>query len=267
MREVPAGGVGHGTGRWWRVLTPRRSDVALRLFCFPHAGAGPSAYAAWARCFPESVEVVGVHLPGRETRISEPSLTALGDMVAAVVPQLKPLFDRPFAFFGHSMGALMAFEVARALQAAGGPLPTHLFVSGRRAPDAAVPDEPLYHRLATADLVERVRAMGGVPEEILEDEELVSLLVPIFRADFMATQTYTYRHRPPLRCPITTLAGDADALTSPALLDGWARQTCGPFRAHVFPGGHFFLLNLAQRVCGVVAAELGLARQRELAPQ
>lgn len=224
----------------WIVGPPRQSAPALRLFCLPHAAGAASAYTGWAGRLGDAVEVCPVEPPGRQTRWREPAFDRLGPLVDALATAVAGELDRPYALFGHSMGSLVAFELARELRRRGLGEPRALLVSGGLAPSLRREPPPV-HRLPDPELVERLKAIGGLPDEICAEPELLELLLPTVRADFAVCETYAYRAQPPLRCPVTAFAGADDREVPPARMDPWQRETDGGFTRHVLPGGHFFL--------------------------
>lgn len=225
----------------WLLKHLPRPQARARLFCFPHAGVGASTYRLWPKGLPEELEVCALQTPGRENRLREPALSSLPKLVEALVPVLLPHLELPFAFFGHSMGAVLASEVARALVAAGAPSPSHLVVSGRRPPHVKGP-ETLMHPLPDAQFVAEIsRRYGGIPPAVLQERELMALLLPGLRADITALETHQPPPRPPLACSITAFGGDEDRLTPLEHLDAWRGETRGAFRVRTFAGGHFYL--------------------------
>jgi medium-chain acyl-[acyl-carrier-protein] hydrolase len=205
---------------------------------------------------PESVEVCSVQLPGRETRLREPPFHAWEPLVRTLAQAVTPWLDRPYAVFGHSAGALLGFELARTLRAAGHAGPIQLFVSGRAAPHLQR-SEPETWNLPDASLIADLRSLGGVREKVLADRELMELLLPIIRADLAVTERYVFPGGEPLDSPVTALAGRDDPRAPAASMGGWANQTRGRFRLDVFPGGHFFIQDRTEEVCRLVAADLG----------
>lgn len=240
----------------WLVRPRPRPDAALRLFCFPYAGVGASAYRAWAVGFPDDIETCAVQPPGRESRLREKPYTDLAALVAAAAKTLEPELDRPYAFFGHSMGATVAFELARLLVATGYPAPVWLFVSGRRGPRVPDPDPPLRH-LSDAAFVDRILARyGGIPDEILRHRDLLALLLPGLRADIAALETHVYVPGPPLACPITAFGGTHDDRATPVELAAWHAETTGPFDLEFFPGDHFYLEGARGALIDAICARL-----------
>jgi medium-chain acyl-[acyl-carrier-protein] hydrolase len=235
---------------------PRPVPAAgLRLYCFPYAGGGVPAFRAWPDGLPPTVEVRVAQLPGRGARIRETPFARLGPLVAALAAALRPTLDRPFAFFGHSLGALVGFELARALRRQGGPQPARLFVSGHAAPH--LPQSgPAIHALPDAAFRDELRRLDGTPVEILDNQEVMQLLLPALRADFAASEAYAYTAEPPLECPIAAFGGAEDERVSRPALEAWRKQTRAAFSLKMFPGGHFFLHSARQAVLRALREEL-----------
>jgi surfactin synthase thioesterase subunit len=240
----------------WLLRPQPRAQPCARLFCFPHAGVGASAYRLWPAGLPSGLELCAVQLPGRETRFGEPALSSIADIVQALVPALEPHLDLPFAFFGHSMGAVIASEVARALGLRGSRLPEHLVVSARRPPH--VPDlGPPLHGLPDAEFAAEInRRYGGIPEELLQHADVMALLLPSLRADITALETHRPSQREPLDIPITVLGGSHDSLTPREHLDAWQGETRRDFRIRVFDGDHFYLKPQLAAVLAELTATL-----------
>jgi medium-chain acyl-[acyl-carrier-protein] hydrolase len=213
----------------------------LRLVCFPYAGGNAAAYRSWATAFPPDIEVLGVQLPGRGTRFKEPLSTRLAPLLDALALEVTKLGeDAPFAFFGHSMGALLAFELARELRRRGAPLPTHLFVAGHRAPGLPERNAPIHH-LSDAEFLTALRRYGGMPASVLEQPELMEMVLPIVRADFALVEAWRDIQGAPLDLPITAFRGDNDANATAEEMDSWRAHTLGEFILHTLPGDHFFI--------------------------
>lgn len=224
----------------WITIPKPNARAKVRLFCFPYSGASASIYYPWVEILPPGIEVCPVQLPGRGNRISENSYTSLGELIPEAEESLKPYFDKPFAFFGHSMGALIGFELARLLQSNGEDLPVILFVSGHNAPHLPDTSEPI-HALPTPEFVAQIKSMNGTPDEILEDPELRDLLLPILRADFSVCETYSYRNEMPLDCSICACGGLGDPYVDREGLKAWSRHTVKEFSMRLFQGNHFYL--------------------------
>ena len=213
----------------------------LRLFCFPYAGGGASVFHGWQAALPAGVTVCPVQPPGRENRLREPAFTAMGPLVEAAATALRPHLRPPFALFGHSLGALVAFELARWLRREGMTAPACLFASGCRAPQLQRPPERPAHRLPRADFIAELRRFKGTPEAVLDNAELLEVLLPVLLADFAAAETYRYTEEGPLETPITVFGGAEDERVDDDGLAAWAARTAGAFRLHRLRGGHFFL--------------------------
>jgi len=212
----------------------------LRLFCFPYAGAGALIFRTWSDSLPADVEVCPVQLPGRGTRMTERPFTQLSLLVEALAQALAPLLDGPFAFFGHSLGALISFELARRIRRQYGLHPARLFVSAARAPQ--IPHRgPSIHTLPDKEFFMELRRLNGTPSELLGHEELMEIMLPILRADFALYETYLYSIEPPLNCPISAFGGLQDSKVSESDLGAWRAQTSVSFSLQMFPGDHFFL--------------------------
>nr|QEO74445.1 thioesterase [uncultured bacterium] len=243
-------------GAWFAPLTPR-PDAEVRLVCLPYAGGGATIYRGWSEILPAEVEVVPVQLPGREWRLKERPLRRMEDVVAALSTEIEPLTDRPFALFGHSMGALIGFELTRALRRRGGAMPQHLFVSGHSAPQRGDlrRDRP-YHAAPDDEFVAMLRAMNGTPPGVLDHPELLELILPALRADFELCERYVCEPDAPLDVPVTALAGIADPLVPPDAVEPWRQQTTAAFSLRVLPGGHFFLNESRDLVLRIVVNAL-----------
>ncbi|HVH11849.1 MAG TPA: alpha/beta fold hydrolase [Longimicrobium sp.] len=224
----------------WAIFPSRNPNARLRLFCFPYAGGGATIYSTWARTLPPEVEVVAVQPPGREGRLMEKPIPDLAELVAAMHRELLPHMDRPFAFYGHSNGGLMAFELARTLRRTGGPMPRHLFVGGRPAPQEELEEEEI-HALPHDEFIAALRRYAGTPEEILQNAEIMELIMPLLRADFSLGETYAYQPEPPLDLPISAYGGERDDEVTPEQVEAWREQTALRFNFRMFPGDHFFI--------------------------
>lgn len=224
------------------ILRPRPNDAArVRLFTFPYAGVGGSIFRSWAALLPPDVELCLVQLPGRDSRWKEPAFSQMTELLPALLGGMRRYLDRPFAFYGHSLGALISFELARALRHSGLAGPVHLFVAAHRAPQCPNPHPPLGH-LADDPFVEQIgRRYGGIPQAVLENPELLALMLPCLRADLTLFESYQYTEQPPLSCPIAVFGGLSDSLVAREALKPWSAQTTGSSQVRTFSGGHFFL--------------------------
>ncbi|WP_432973936.1 thioesterase II family protein [Dactylosporangium sp. CA-233914] len=247
--------------RWLAGAEPS-SGAALRLFCLPYAGGAAAAYRPWRELAPPGVEVLAVELPGRATRVREEPYVRLTPLVRALAGAVADGLDRPFALFGHSMGALVAFELTRALRRMGLPMPRHLFVSAADAPDAR-PGESRLFDAPDEEVKARLRRLNGTPLHLLEDEELMTLILPTLRADFAVLETYEYREEPPLPVPFTVLGGTADPSVSPAALLRWRRHSAVSAELRLFAGDHFYLNTVPAELVRTVVERLGLPESVE----
>ncbi|HXZ03053.1 MAG TPA: alpha/beta fold hydrolase [Stellaceae bacterium] len=245
----------HGAGNTERVR--------MRLFCFHYAGATASIFRSWQEALPEEVELVAVQLPGREYRMEEPVLTNMAQIVPPLAESLPPLLDKPYVFFGHSMGALVGFDVIRVLRAQGLRQPKLLIASGRNAPQFKWQDAGI-QVLPDDEFLAAVRDYNGMPEALLAEESLRDLWLPRLRADLTVSAMYEYVEQHPLDCPIVVMFGAEDGLVSDVGLRGWLSQTTGEVRFYCYPGDHFFLHSAEQLVLAKVNAELEdqLAQER-----
>ena len=241
--------------RWlaYREVNPR---ARVRMFCFPYAGGGASAYRGWAGSLPPDVEVCPVQLPGRESRLRETPFETPGPLIQALADALQPYFrDLPFVFFGHSMGAMLSFELSRELRRRGQTLPLHLFVSGRRAPQIPDTEEPI-HALPEPEFIEKLRELNGTPEEVLQHAELMKLLIPVLRADFSVNELYAYAEEEPFDIGISCFGGLGDKEVSRDDCAAWKDQTRARFRLRMLPGDHFFVHSAKDMILESVARDL-----------
>jgi len=243
------------------ITCPRPSpDARFRLFCLPFAGGGASTYRLWPSHLPPAVEVCPVQLPGREERYREPAFTSVIGLSRAVARELAPYLDRPFALFGHSMGALLAFEIARALRHSGAAAPAALLLAAYPEPAASSARVPIHH-LPDADFIAEMRRLQGTPEAVLHNDELMAFMLPILRADFRACDTYRYTPGPPLDCPIVAYGGRDDREVGPADLDAWRVHTTASFDRRLLDGNHFFVQSQRDALLADVGGRLAAASE------
>ncbi|HEY2576038.1 MAG TPA: alpha/beta fold hydrolase [Streptosporangiaceae bacterium] len=221
------------------IYRREHSSAAFRLFCFPYAGGSAAVYRGWQEQFPDRIEVCAVEPPGRRHRTPEEPLRRLPDLAAAVVAGLAAEADLPFAFFGHSLGALVAFDVAQRLSGGGHPGPRVLFLSGAAAPHLPRRRRTLWN-LPPAELISEVRAYGGTPPDVLDDPAFLEIFLPVIRADFEMFETYTFEADTRLDSPVYLYGGEDDERVSAARLWAW-RDVADVVAVEMFSGGHFYL--------------------------
>ncbi|KFZ78811.1 oleoyl-ACP hydrolase [Amycolatopsis sp. MJM2582] len=240
---------------WTRCFHPAPS-AGMRLLAFPHAGGSASAYRSFSAALSPTVEVHTAQYPGRQDRMGEPVIDDL-HVLAEQLVDVVAAFPKPFALFGHSMGAIAAFEVARRLEARG-IVPAALFVSARRGPD--VHKEKALHLADDDTFLQEVSRLGGTDPTIFDDPDIRALALPALRGDYKAVETYRYRPGPDVSCPIVALAGDADPVLEVPDTENWAGHTSGSFELEVFPGGHFFLDDNLDAVAARILGKLTVSR-------
>jgi len=224
----------------WIKHTGRDPYTCFRLFCFPYAGGGASIFRTWPERLPSDIEVCAIQLPGREDRLRETPFARILSLIDELADVLNPYMDLPFAFFGHSLGSLISFELTRRLRRQKAPCPLQLFISGCRAPQIPDPDPPIHH-LPDAEFIEELSRFNGTPKAVLDNSELMEVFLPLLRSDIRLYETYVYDHEAPLDCPISAFGGLEDEEVSREELAAWCDQTRSRFSMQVFPGDHFFL--------------------------
>ena len=244
-------GSNDGLAPWFVPLRAGSAQPRLRLFMFPFAGGGPAALRAYGGAWPADIDPFAAQLPGRERRIREPLMHRASDAAQALADALGgAAHDLPFLLFGHSMGAVLAFETARRLQARGAPLPLRLVVSGFAL--GRPRDEAPWHRRPDAEFTAALQALGGTTADVLQHQALMELMLPTLRADFEIAETYHPPAGPRLRCGITALAGDADPEAPPGAMHAWGRETDAGFETHLLHGGHFFITERVDEIVKIV---------------
>jgi medium-chain acyl-[acyl-carrier-protein] hydrolase len=239
----------------WLPTSPLTTTARTRLFCLPYAGGGASIYRPWIKAVPPSLQVCSVQLPGRENRLIEPAFTSMDALIPALIDAIRAHLDRPFAIFGHSMGALVAFELARALRRVRLPQPRHLFLSAHRAPH--LPDRrPPIHQLDDEAFWAEMRRLEGTPQEVLDHEELKELVMPTLRADFQLCETWTLADEEPLDMPFSVFGGYEDPNVDREELEAWRDYTRGAMSLRMLPGHHLFLQQAHSAVLTAVVADL-----------
>ena len=239
----------------WIARRHELPGARTKLFCFAHAGGGAWVFAPWRAALSPGIAVCPIVLPGRESRLREPPCVRMEEFIAPLRDAIAACADRPFAFFGHSLGAVVAYEAARMLPPSKAPLLMRLFVSGRRAPQLP-PGRPPLHRLGDAAFISALRGLGGTPDELLGDGAMLALFLPALRADFELNDTYEPLPGGRLTCPITAFAGRGDPETSRAEISGWRAVTTGAFGLREFGGGHFYLIDQQHELLAVIREQL-----------
>lgn len=238
--------------RWMYRPVPRPA-ARLRLFCFPYAGGGASIFRRWAEVLPETIELVGVRLPGRENRIAEPAFNDWQALTPVLVDLIASRVDRPYALFGHSLGGAMAYEITRAIEAIA--RPELLIVSGIRSPEVPLYRQPIFE-LPRPEFIAGLRAMNGTPAEILDNEELMAFFEPTLRADIRLADTWRSADVPLLDTGIVAFSGSEDFIASEADMRGWQMRTSAGFEQYVFDGDHFFIHSPENLIVDTVARVL-----------
>jgi medium-chain acyl-[acyl-carrier-protein] hydrolase len=226
---------------WFEHLS-RTKTPSLRVFCMPYAGGSADIYRGWQRWFPEQIDICLVHLPGRGKRVREKPFTQLTPLVKAIAAQIGAKIKVPYAFYGHSMGALISFELGRELLDKHRNSPAHIFVSGCRAPQWPRTKRPTFN-LPHDKFIDELKRLNGTPREVFDDPELMEVFFKILRADFEIVDTYEYRRKERLSCPITVYGGLQDEDVSVESCRAWQEQTSVNCKVQMFEGDHFFIRN------------------------
>src|SRR5271165_1092250 len=230
-------------------------DISFRLFCFPYAGAGAAFFRQWPDHFPSDIEMCVPCLPGRDARIDEPPASDMAPLVSSLAREMLRSLDVPYALFGHSMGAFIAFDLAHALSDFGHP-PAHLFVSAQRGPGLPYPERPTF-TLPDDDFLAAILARyESIPEPVLENNDLRRVLLRTLRADFTLVEDYHHRATARLACPITAFGGADDKQITREQLEAWSAETTSRFQLHLLPGGHFFVNSSREEMLAVIRSNL-----------
>lgn len=238
----------------WIVRYRPNEQARLRLFCFPYAGGSAALFRPWLDALPADVEVCGIQLPGRESRLGEAAYTRITPLVENLANAIYPYLDRPFAFYGHSMGALLNFELARQLRRMDNRLPVCLYLAAYRAPQLPNPNIKIYH--LPSEVFKVVLRAEGIPEMILQNEELMQAMLPTLRADFELCDTYEYREESPLACPLAIFGGLEDVRISATDLEGWPVHSSAACSLLMLPGSHFFLHSAQDLLLTAISQDL-----------
>lgn len=241
------------SGTWIRRYH-QAPDSPVQLVCFAHAGGSASFFFPVAKALAPAIDVLAVQYPGRQDRRTEPNIDNIPDLADAVFPALRPLADRPLAFFGHSMGAILAYEVALRLEKDGAPPLTLMYASGRRAP-SRYRDESVHTR-DDAGIVDELRKLSGTNADLLGDPETLEMILPAVKADYTAVETYEHTPGLTVSCPIIAVIGDTDPRVTSDEAKSWAEHTTGSFELRTLPGGHFYLVDQAPQVIKLISEDL-----------
>jgi len=232
------------------------SHVQARLFCFPFAGGSAAVFAGWGDKLKPGIEVWAAQPRGRGMRLSESLHRSVAEMVEDYLQVLRACLDLPFAFYGHSLGGLLALEMTQQLWAEGLPLPGHLFI-GASAPPITGLHHPRISHLSDDGFVTAVQERySGIPESVLREPELMEIFLPALKADFSAYETFDRKTAVQVRCPITALAGSDDAVVAPDVMQEWRQHTEGPFDFRIVPGDHFFLSTSGEIVTSTIREKM-----------
>lgn len=226
-------------------------DASIRLFCFPYAGGSAAIYHHWPQLIHPKLVVCPAHLPGRGRRFSERPIEQVDCLINELLVAIIPYIDKPYAFFGHSMGALVAYELAHKISKAGFRQPEHLIVSGKQAPHLSRNKHNLHH-LPEAAFKEELKQLNGTPQEVLDSVELMELMLPLLRADFKLVETYQYNHSTPLTMPITAFTGVDDVDIPVSDIIDWKVHTHNDFKYYELPGDHFFINKAGGEICEII---------------
>ncbi len=238
------------------IVTPKPMPQAkLQLFCFPHAGGGVAFFSHWLSFLPADIEVHFVLLPGRENRFKESPYTDIHLLTHDFSEVISEYLNRPYAFYGHSMGGLVSFELARYLRRSRQSSPAHIFVSAHRAPQIPARFPPL-HKLSPSEFLETLRLLEGTPTQILGNPEMMELMYPTLQSDLQLCETYQYSPEPPLQCPISVYGGLEDPRVSSQDLEEWGVHTYSAFQFNMLAGGHFFIQDSKETFLQMLSQEL-----------
>ena len=239
----------------WLVSLKQNPHAKLHLICFPYAGGGVPVFRNWVEELPAEVGVRAVLLPGRGSRFNEEPFKRLAQVVSPLAQEIQRAAPLPFAFYGHSLGALIGFELARELRRQSAPMPVCLFLSGREAPHW-IESRPAIHDLPDTAFVQELMDFNGTPAEVVENAELMQLLLPVVRADFEIAEKYRYYDESPLECSIRVFGGLGDEQVTIEGLEAWREHTCAEFSMRMQPGDHFFIHNQRELFLRALAEDL-----------
>lgn len=239
---------------WIHIPYPQ-PDARLRLFCFPYMGGGAVVFHKWPDHLPSEIEVCAIRIPGRESRFKESPFRRLPPLIKELGNVLQSMLDKPFSFYGHSLGALISFELARLLRKRELPIPVHLFI-GACPPPHLFYREPKWLHLSDEEFIKKLQIYGGLPQEILNEPELVELFLPMLRADREMFENYVHNEDSPLNCPISSFGGISDPRVDAEEVVAWQRYTSSEFDSQLLSGDHFFLHSSREELLHIIARTL-----------
>jgi len=245
---------------WFITLNPN-PNASSRLFCFHYAGGNASLFYPWTKHLDASIELIAIQLPGHGAPFKGPLLASTNAVILYLKEAILPYFDRPCFFFGHSLGALIAFELARTLQRDHKLLPNCLFVSGS---PPYPPEQKSIHHLSDQEFIEEIKKYSGTPPEILEDALLRDRFLPILRNDFKMLESHVYHNGPPLTCDLIALGGLDDPIVKAESIKGWKIHTSQKFQSYIFSGDHFFIKPQQQKVIEILHQTIQRALKESL---
>jgi medium-chain acyl-[acyl-carrier-protein] hydrolase len=240
----------------WMVGGRTSASAICRLFCLPHSGSGAFQFASWKNLLPEFLDICPIQLPGRENRFREPPFTRVQTIVENLAPELSLYMDRPYILYGYSLGALIAFELARELRKRKIRAPLALYALALRAPHLPQHYAPMRQLPDDLFLAEVARRYGGLPAIIQQDVELMKLVIPVLRADITALETYVYEEQDPLDCSIYASGGNLDSTVKEKDLEAWRLHTSSGFELKMFDGDHFFIRNNRESIFRSILAQI-----------
>lgn len=235
----------------WIQALGQHQNAKIRLFCFHYSGGSSAFFYSWLNKIPHTVDLLTVELPGRGSNLDESLLYDMQTVVSKLLEHMTDYLDKPFIFFGHSMGALLCFELAKALKFHDLALPLHLIISGCKAPQNMCNKKPIYH-LSDQEFIQELKLYNGTPEEVLTNRDIIEFFLPIIRADMTITDKYKFIDNIPLHCNITAIGGREDTTVSEIDVEGWAQHTTLKFENYILPGGHFFIKTSLNQVLYIV---------------
>jgi surfactin synthase thioesterase subunit len=246
-----------------RIFRPSRpvagagSEIRRRVFCFPYAGAGAAIFRTWADLLPPDIELCVPVLPGRDARLGEAPIPAMAPLIQSLIGQMASRLTLPYAMFGHSMGAFIAFDLAHEISRLGLREPSRLFMSAQRGPSLPYLETPIFHLPDDRFLAGVIARYKSIPRPVMEEKEFMRVLLRILRADFTLVEDYQYRASAKLACPITVFGGLDDRRITTAQLEAWSLETSDRCTVHLVPGGHFFIDSARAELLALIRQELG----------